>query len=181
MSQKPVILQTRTLAQTGLFHIEQVDLRFSNGTQTRFERLRGSSHGAVLIVPLLDEDTVLLIREYAVGTERYELALPKGRIEAEEPLLEAANRELREEVGHAAGELQHLNTISLAPGYSSHMTHVVLARGLYPAPLPGDEPEPLEVVPWRLSELAELLARDDFSEGRSIAALFLTREYLAHG
>lgn len=181
MSQKPVILQTHTLAKTGLFHVEQVDLCFSNGVEVCYERLRTSKQGAVLIVPMQDDDTVLLIREYSVGTERYELTLPKGRIEENEPLLEAANRELREEVGHAARELYHLNTLSLAPGYSSHMTHVVLARGLYPAPLPGDEPEPLEVVPWRLSELNRLLTREDCSEGRTIAALFLTREYLAHG
>ena len=135
----------------------------------------------MLIVPLLDDDTVLLIREYCVGTERYELALPKGRIEANEPLLEAANRELMEEVGHGAQTLHHLTSLSLAPGYSSHQTHVVLARELYPRRLDGDEPEPLEVVPWRLSKLHTLLAREDCSEGRSIAALFLTREYLAHG
>ncbi len=45
----------------------------------------------------------------------------------------------------------------------------------------GDEPEPLEVVPWRMSELSQLLAREDCTEARSIAALFMTREYLANG
>jgi ADP-ribose diphosphatase len=181
MSQKPVILQTRTVAKSALFHIEEVDLRFSNGVETRYERLRGGAQGAVLIVPMLDADTVLLIREYSVGTERYELALPKGRIEADEALLDAANRELMEEVGHAARELHHLTSLSLAPGYSTHQTHVVLAQGLYPQQRQGDEPEPLEVVPWRLSDLSRLLAREDCSEGRTIAALFITREYLAHG
>ncbi|MBE0511043.1 MAG: ADP compounds hydrolase NudE [Gammaproteobacteria bacterium] len=181
MSQKPEILQTQTLARTALFHIEQVGLRFANGVETRFERLRGAPQGAVLIVPLLDDDTVLLIREYCVGTERYELALPKGRIEADEALLEAANRELMEEVSYASRRLQLLNSLSLAPGYSSHFTHVVLARDLYPQQRPGDEPEPLEVVSWKLTELNALIAREDCSEARSIAALFLTREYLAHG
>jgi ADP-ribose diphosphatase len=59
------------------------------------------------------------------------------------------------------------------------MTHVVLARDLYEERLPGDEPEELEVVPWRLSELHTLLLQPDITEGRSIAALFIAREYLA--
>ena len=61
----------------------------------------------------------------------------------------------------------------------THMAHVVLAQRSLPERLPGDEPEELEVVPWKLSELHTLLARADVTEGRSIAALFIAREYLA--
>lgn len=179
MREKPTILNRQTLAKTRLFHIEQLDLRFSNGVETRYERLLGSPQGAVLIVPLLDDETVLLIREYAAGTDRYELALPKGRIETGEQILEAANREIMEEVGYGSNNLHHLTSLSLAPGYVGHYTHVVLARDLYPQKTEGDEPEPIEVVPWRLDDLPQLLARADCSEARSIAALFMTREYLA--
>ena len=72
-----------------------------------------------------------------------------------------------------------LGTLSLSPSYKSSMTHVVLARDLYPERLVGDEPEELEVVPWKLSELHTLLAHPEVSEGRSIAALFMAREFLA--
>lgn len=179
MRKKPSILRTETLATTRLFRIEQVDLRFENGVETRYERLRGASdRGAVLVVPLLDDRTVLLIREYAVGVERYELGLPKGRIEAGEGVLEAANREIKEEIGYGARDLQCLHSVSLAPGYLGHVTHIVLARDLYPDRCDGDEPEPIEVVPWPLRRLGELLARDDVTEARSIAALFMTREWL---
>ena len=68
--------------------------------------------------------------------------------------------------------------MTVAPGYLSHTTHIVLARELYPSRLAGDEPEPIEVVPWRLEELDGLLADPDFTEARSIAALFLVRRHL---
>jgi ADP-ribose diphosphatase len=178
MTQKPDILHTRLIAQTRLFRIEQVDLRFSNGVETRYERLIGGARGAVLIVPMLDADTVLLIREYSVGVERYELALPKGRIEEGEDMLAAANREIMEEVGYGARSLEHLSSLTLAPGYLGHTTHIVLARDLYPQRMEGDEPEPIEVVPWPLARLDELLQQNDFTEARSVAALFLTREHL---
>ena len=106
MREKPEILKTETIAKTRIFRIEQVDLRFSNGSEVQYERVRGSSHGSVLIIPMLDDDTVLLIREYAVGVERYELTLPKGLIENAESPLEAANREIMEEVGYGSRSLE---------------------------------------------------------------------------
>lgn len=181
MKRQPEILATQTLAKTRLFHIEQVDLRFSNGTQVQFERMCGSPQGAVLIVPMLDEDTVVLIREYAAGTGRYELALPKGRIGQEEPVIDAANREIMEEIGYAARRLEHITSMTLAPGYSNQTTHIVLARDLYPSQAEGDEPEPVESVLWSLQELPSLLAQQDLTEARSIAALYMTRDILANG
>ncbi len=179
MRKKPEILATTTLARTRLFHVEQVDLRFSNGVTTRYERLRSQRRtGAVLVVPMLNDDTVLMIREYAAGVDRYELALPKGRVEEGETVLEAANRELQEEAGYGARRLRRLTGLTVAPGYMGHVTDVVLAEDLYERRLEGDEPEEIEVVPWRLSELAGLMDCEDCTEARSIAALFLTRELL---
>jgi ADP-ribose diphosphatase len=106
------------------------------------------------------------------------LGLVKGRIDAGETPEQAANRELMEEAGYGARDVRVLRMLALAPSYMSHQTHVVLARGLYPQRLPGDEPEELEVVPWKLADLGQLILREEFSEGRSIAALFLVREWL---
>lgn len=171
-------MATETIIQTRLFHLERLDLRFANGTEVQYERLSTGSGGAVLVVPMLDDDTVLLIREYAAGVHRYELALPKGRIEPGEDLLAAANRELMEEIGYGANTLEHLTAFSLAPGYLGHQTQVVLARGLYPKRLAGDEPEEIEVVPWSLADLAQLMRREDVTEARSIAALYLVRDLM---
>lgn len=178
MPKAPEILRVETLAKTRIFHVEQVDLRFSNGVEVQYERLHSAPRGAVLVVPMLDADTVLLIREYAAGVGRYELALPKGRLEADEDLLAGADRELKEEVGHGARRLRHITSMTLAPGYLNHTTHVVLAEDLYPQKLVGDEPEPIEVIPWRLSQLGELLAHPECTEARSIAALFIVRDKL---
>jgi ADP-ribose diphosphatase len=178
MSKKPRILSAQTVARTRFFHVEEVGLEFANGTVVHYERLNASPHGAVLIVPMMDENTVLLIREYAAGVHRYELGLPKGLIEAGETVLEAANRELMEEVGYGARDLRHLTSFTLAPGYFGHVTHVVFARDLYEQRSRGDEPEEIEVVPWRMSELSALVAQDDCTEARSIAALYMARDLL---
>jgi ADP-ribose diphosphatase len=179
MPVEPQILKRRETARTRLFRVEELLLRFGNGVERIYERLCHPSHGAVLIVPMLDDDTVLLVREYGAGVEGYQLALPKGACNAGEDRLTAANRELMEEVGYGAHHLEFIKSITLSPGYMSHDIDVVLAQQLYPRRLPGDEPEPIEVVPWSLADLPALMARKDFTEGRSIAALYLVRDLLS--
>ena len=178
MATLPKILARREQDPGKLFKVEKLDLEFSNGQKRTYERLRTHGLGAVIVVAMLDDDTVLLVSEYAVGLHHYEIGLVKGRLEAGETILEGAERELKEETGFGAHNLIELTTLSLAPGYMTHITHVVLARDLYPEKLVGDEPEELEIVPWPLADLHSLVQRPDCTEGRSIAALYIARDYL---
>jgi len=172
----PIIHARRERRPADLFKIEQLDLEFSNGERRTYERLMSRGLGAVIIVAMPDKDHALLIREYACGVHRYELGLPKGRLEAGESILEGANRELQEECGFAARQLEEIGHLTLAPGYMTHTTHIVLARDLYPSRLPGDEPEELDVITWPMDNLHELIQREDCTEGRSIAALYMARD-----
>ena len=131
-----------------------------------------------MVIALDADDNLLLIREYAAGLDEYVLTLPKGVIDPGETALEAANRELQEEAGHAARKLHPLKRISAAPNYMGHMLDLVIAEDLYPSKLEGDEPEPLEVVRYPLSQVDELITQADFHEGRAIAALYLLKNWL---
>jgi len=182
MKRKPQILSTREISKTRLFSIEEMELKFSNGNQVCYERIKGSARGGgVLVVPILDSGEIILVREYCVGVENYELMFPKGRVEDGEPIEEAANRELQEEIGYAAKDIRLLKSMSLAPGYINHMTHIVIAKNLYPSSLPGDEPEPLEAERWPIEDIEELVLRPDVSEGRTIAAAYLVRSLWQSG
>ena len=169
--QKPTILNVETVARSRLFNVESVDLEFSNGVRRVYERMRPSTREAVMIVPIL-------IREYAVGTESYELGFSKGLIDPGETVDEAANRELKEEVGFGANKLTFLKKLSMAPSYFSSKMNILVAEDLYPESLPGDEPEPLPQVRWPLAQLMSLLDEEDFNEARNVSALFLVREWL---
>ncbi len=175
---KPEILGAEVVAQSRFFKVEQVQLRFSNGEERLFERMRGSGRGAVMVVACPDPEHFYLIREYCAGTHDYQLGFPKGLIDPGEDALQAGVRELKEEAGFGANKLVQLRSVALAPGYFNATMQIVLATDLYPERLAGDEPEPLELVPWRWSQLDDLLAQTDFTEARSIAALFLAKAYL---
>lgn len=179
MAELPKILARRSLDYGGRFKVEQVDLRFSNGVERTYERMPTRGHGAVVVAAMKDADTLLLIREYACGLHRYELGLVKGRIDRGESPEQAAVRELKEEAGFGARSITVLRAMTVAPTYMEHQAWLVLAEDLYPQRLPGDEPEELEVIPWRLNQLDQLILREDCSEGRSVAAMFIVREFLA--
>jgi ADP-ribose diphosphatase len=144
VSSKPVITRSQVVAQTRLFQVEQIGLRFSNGNEVEYERLRSPGRGA----------------------------------DPGETPEQAAGREIKEEVGYGANKLRLLRELSVAPGYSDYRTYIILATDLYKQKLPGDEPEEIEVVPWRMSDLSRLLQRKDFVEARSIAALYLLQHAL---
>lgn len=178
MNKKPQVTCSKIIADTNVFSVERIGLRFANGTAVDYERLHSNIHGIVMIIPLLDGEALLLVREYAAGVERYELGFPKGLMEEGESVKSAANREIKEEIGHGSQRLTVLKSVSVIPGYANLGTHIVLAEDLYPAQLPGDEPDPLEAVTWWVDELASLIAREDFTEARNIAAVYLLEHYL---
>ena len=159
--------------------MEKLSLTFSNGAERQFYRVVPNSNHAVMVVAMLDVETVLITREYGCGFHRYELGLPRGRIDDGEDILVAANRELQEEAGFAANRLNYLRTLSLAPTYMAHEIHVVLARDLRLSQLEGDEPEPIDVIPWKLAEIESLALHPEFTEGRALGALLLARAWLA--
>ena len=80
----PEVLGVKEVARSRLFRIEEVDLRFSNGFRTRYERIPGGS-GAVMVIPF-DGKSFLFTRAYCVGTESYELGFVKGKIDPGNPL-----------------------------------------------------------------------------------------------
>lgn len=167
----PKILSKTVVAASRLFSIESLELRFSNGEERTYERMKPTNRGGVMVVPVTKDGDLLLIREYAAGTERYELGFPKGLIDLGETPEQAANRELKEEIGMGTNDLQPLKQVVLAPSYFSSKMTLFLAQDLYLEKLEGDEPEELEVIKWPLQQAEELLTHLDFCESRSIVAL----------
>ena len=175
--QLPQITARKVVATSRLFKVEQVDLTFSNGQTREFERMISSGRGAVMVIPLTSDNHILLIREYGAGTHSYQLGFPKGLIDPGETPIEAANRELQEEVGFKANELTPFKELATAPTFFDAKMHLIIAQGLSESRLEGDEPEPLEVVKWSLDNIDELLMQPDFCEARSVAGLLLLERW----
>jgi len=177
MPEKPLVQGVKTIAQTRLFRIEAVDLAFSNGAHRQYERINNDTAGMVSVIPIHDE-SLILVREYAVGSDAYELGFVKGRIDPGETPLEAGNRELQEEIGFGANTIKLVRKTRVTPHYTTAVGYILLAEDLYVQSAEGDEPEDLQQVHWPLADIAGLLEHPDINDVRTLHALYWLRDYL---
>lgn len=177
---KPKVLKRSEVARSRIFRVEECQIRFANGNERLYERMRSSKLGSVMIVPMLSDNEVLLIREYGAGIADYHWSLPKGALEAAESLFDGANRELMEETGYGARKFTFLKPMATSPGYMEHVIAVVIAQNLYEKKLPADEPEPIGTRVFALNKISEWVMSNDICEGRAIAALYMVRDWLAN-
>ncbi len=141
-----------------------------------------AEHGAsVCIVPVDPQGNVLLVRQYRKPIEDQLLEVPAGGIEPGESPLEAAMRELQEEVGFAAKEIQPLSGFWVSPGWCTEFMHAYLATQLEPASLPADYDENLAVVQVPLDEVDGLIRSGEIKDAKSIASLLLASKVLGSG
>ena len=153
-------------------------MAFRNGERATFECLRNQGDGVVMVAAIEGEE-LILIREYAVGFDRYELGFVKGKIDPGEDANVTAARELAEEIGYAPGRLELLRSVTTSPGYSDFTTWIFLATGLSPQALDGgDEIEPLEQVRWPIADIAELYDHPEVSDARFLFCLHLLERRL---
>ncbi|WP_456843942.1 NUDIX domain-containing protein [Cellulomonas sp. P5_C6] len=129
-------------------------------------------HDAVFVVPLTDDDEVVLVEVARYATGGLSLEVPAGGSDGEDPVL-AARRELREETGLVAARWERLGSMFALNGIARAPEHVFLARVLRPADEPTEQAEEgitaVRTVPW--SEVLGLVADGTITDGETVAAL----------
>ncbi len=159
------------------FQVEKVETRLPNGKIRFFDLVKHS--GAVTLVPVDEQGGIWFVRQYRIGANSDLLELPAGTLDNGEDPIECANREIREEIGMAAGQMKKLGEMYLAPGYSSEYMHIFLATGLTPDPLNPDADEFLETVVIPKGKAFEMVVRGEIKDAKSLAALLLAQPFLS--
>tara|TARA_B100002019_G_C21150746_1_gene538106 strand:+ start:112 stop:636 length:525 start_codon:yes stop_codon:yes gene_type:complete len=165
----PKILKKSSLYKSKLFNINEAKIEFHNETLT-YEIISGTGSGAVLIIPIID-NKIIFIKEYAAAVDDYMLTLPKGKIDSNETIYQAADRELQEEIGFKSNKMKFIKEIYLAPGYIDHVTYMMLAESLKPSSLIGDEPEDLEIIQVEIPRISTFLEKNKIIDSRVYAAV----------
>jgi len=149
-------------------------VRFPDGSVGELEMIRHS--GASAVVPFLsdpdsDDPHVLLIRQYRYAAGGYMLEVPAGRLDAGENPKDCAVRELKEETGCTAEQVEYLTTIYTTPGFTDERIHLFMATGLAAGETKHEADEFLEPQPMPLSQALEKIRAGEIQDGKTVIAL----------
>lgn len=131
--------------------------------------------GGVAILPLFDDGTVSVVRQFRYPFQEVVTELPAGKLEKGEDHRLAALRELEEEVGARCGELTYLGCLYASPGFSTEVLHMYLARELTQGESHPDEDEFLEVERVPFAQLAEQVMRGEIKDAKTVALVLKTK------
>lgn len=175
-----ICISSETLVQGNLLHVKRDSVRLPNGHLS--EREYVIHPGAVLVVPILSDGSVVLERQFRYPLHQVFIEFPAGKIDAGEDPLQTGKRELLEETGYTAQQWQFLILLHPCIGYSNEIIHIYLAKDLSLGDAKLDDDEHIDVFTMPLPEVMEAMYRGEITDGKTMIALFAAQRHLAeHG
>lgn len=180
--------EEKTLKRQELFHGKIIDVVLDDvalpmgGTA---QRELVFHHGGVGILAITPENKLLLVRQFRKPLEQVSLEIPAGKIdpgEGQHPEVTGA-RELEEETGYRPGELVHVASMYLSPGFSNEMLHIYQALDIVKVENPRamDEDEVIEVLQLTLDEAKAAVATGEICDAKTLYAIQYWELALAKG
>ena len=163
------ILNREELLKARNFKVARITLQNDEGKE--FKRELIEHPGAACVIPLLDDDTVLMVEQWRVGARKSLIEIPAGTLDDGEDPMACAARELEEETGYKAGKLEHLFTMYPSPGILDEKMFIFMARDLTKTQTNFDEDEQIVTKPMSFRDLRIQLKANNIKDGKTRAAL----------
>ncbi|XZE20146.1 NUDIX hydrolase [Pirellulaceae bacterium SH449] len=165
----------RKLFQAKRFAVEEVYEPLPDGTELVRNVVRHP--GAVVILPLVDDDHVCLIHTYRAAIDRWNLELPAGTLDKNLPPLEVAHLELKEETGYTTGQMTFVHAFNMSPGILDEKMHFFVASNLHQGEAEREIGEQMvnRVVSW--AEVDRLLRDRQIIDAKTLVCLLWYMRY----
>ena len=163
-------LDGEAVYEGSFFNVQKDRIRLPNGGIATREYIHHP--GAVVILPLFDDGTVLLERQFRYPLNRIFIEFPAGKIDKGEERLVCAKRELEEETGYTAAEWQFVTTIHNAIGYSDERLFIYLARNLQAGTVHLDDEEFIQTFRLPVTELLEWVRSGKVTDVKTVIGAF---------
>jgi len=165
-----------TVHQGKMFRLVRENITLSNDVTVDLDIIRHP--GASAIVPLYDDKTVLMIKQYRHAIGDFIWEIPAGTLNLNETPLECAKRELVEETGFIASVWHKLGEITPLPAYSDERIHLFVCAKLVAAEQNLDKDEMIDVHKCTVDDIMEMIYSGVIQDGKTIIALFMTVYWL---
>ena len=132
-------------------------------------------NGGAVAVPITAEGKVVMVRQYRKALERPVLELPAGKIEKGEEPLQTIIRELAEETGYTAGNLEFLTAFYPSVGYTNEVLYIYLATDLTPGPTNYDDHEAMDMLEVDFEEAHNMVVRGEIRDAKTMLGILLAK------
>lgn len=163
------IISRQSIYEGNFLKVENLKVQLPDGNNSNRDVIRHP--GAVAILALLDNETMLLVKQFRVTLNKTLLEIPAGKIEENEEHIKSAHRELEEETGYKSNKMEYLGTIATSAGFSDQLVHIYKATELYQGTKGGDEDEFIDVEPHKINDVKSMIKEGKIIDVKTIAAL----------
>lgn len=174
----PEIISTEEIYHGRVFDISVATIR--EGEQT-YKREIVHHPGSAVIIPVFDDGTIALVRQYRHPAVRYLLEAPAGTLSPPERPEDGAARELEEELGVKAARIEKLTEFFVSPGFLEEKMWVFLATEMTETAQNLDEDEVLEIVRVSFPRALEMISDGEIEDAKTIIGLMLAAQRLGIG
>lgn len=134
--------------------------------------------GAVAVIPITEDNKIIMVKQYRKSVEQYLLEVPAGKLEIGEKPLECAKRELLEETGYESNNIKYLFKFFTSPGFSNESISIFVAKDLIKGIARPDEDEYIEIEKYDIDELIEMINEEKIKDAKTIISILYIRDYL---
>ena len=181
-SEEPGRIDSRRVYAGKVISLDVDRVRFPDGSIGELEMIRHP--GASAVVPFLSDPRgadpqVLMIRQYRYAAAGYLLEIPAGRLDPEEDPRDCALRELKEETGCSATQVDYLFTMYTTPGFTDEKIHLFMATGLTAGEAKPESDEFLDLEPMPLSRALQLVETGEIKDAKTALGLLFAAGFRA--
>ncbi len=169
----PKLLSSNTIYKGRVFDIRVDEIRKGD---VEYKREIVVHKGSAVIIPVFDDNTVALVRQFRHAAGKYLLEIPAGTLEKGEDPQTGAVRELEEEIGVTAGKIEKLSEFYISPGFLTEKMYLFLATGLTETSQKLEADELLTIERSTFPRAFEMIQNGEIEDAKTIVGLMLARD-----
>ena len=160
-------IKEKSIYKGSFLEIVNIDVKLPDGNKTSRDVVKHP--GATAIVAFINEEDIILVEQFRLPLNRVMLEIPAGKLNKNEKTIDCAKRELQEETGYIAGNLEYLGCIATAPGFCDELIYLYKATNLVLGNKHEDDDEFTNVKVMNINKVKEMIKKGDIIDAKTIS------------